>query len=91
MNLHTVSLMAVKEKTDLVKHHASICKKIDGILKTVDGLRSDPLFIDNIHGEQELNLDQAIELLHSVKVKFLPKNVTPKLSAAFENSSFDVS
>jgi len=91
MNLYTFMIMKIKQETDLVKHHASICKKIDGMLKTLDGLREDPLFIDNIHGEQELNLDQTIELFQGIKANFLPKNVKSDLSPAFEAASFDVS
>jgi hypothetical protein len=83
--------MKIKEKTDLVKHHAAICKKIDGMLKTLDGLREDPLFIDNIHGEQELSLDQTIELFTGIKANFVAKNVNNEVSAAFEAASFDVS
>ena len=91
MNLYTFMIMKIKQETDLVKHHASICKKIDGMLKTLDGLREDPLFIDNIHGEQELSLDQTIELFHGIKANFLTKNVNNEVSAAFEAASFDVS
>ena len=52
MNLHTIFVMKLKEKTDLKKHHANVLKKLDGLLKTIDGLREDPIFIDTIHGEQ---------------------------------------
>ena len=53
MNIHTFFVMKLKEKTDLKKHHASILKKLDSVLSTIDGLREDPLFIDGIHGEQD--------------------------------------
>ena len=91
MNLHTAFIMKLREKTDLKKHHLNILKKIDGVLKTIDGLREDPLFIDNIHGEQELNLDQSIEMLNGIRARFLPENPTPELAAGFETNSFDVS
>ena len=42
MNIHTYFVMKLREKTDLKKHHASILKKLDGILSTIDGLREDP-------------------------------------------------
>ena len=54
MNIHTFFVMKLKEKNDIKKHYASVLKKLDGVLKTIDGLREDPIFIDTIHGEQEL-------------------------------------
>ena len=83
MNLHTFFVMKLKEKTDL--------KKLDGVLSTIDGLREDPLFIDTIHGEQELSLDQTIELFNGIRTHFLPPNAPPELAAGFETSAFDVS
>ena len=62
MNLHTYMIMKLKEKTDVKKHHANILRKVDTVLKHIDDLREDPLFIEKIHGEQELSLDQTIEL-----------------------------
>ena len=62
MNFHTFTIMKLKEKTDVKKHHANILRKVDTVLKHIDDLREDPLFIDKIHGEQELSLDQTIEL-----------------------------
>ena len=91
MNIHTFFIMKLKEKTDLKKHHASILKKLDGILSTIDGLREDPLFIDHIHGEQELSLDQTIELLCGIRSHFITDKKEAELPIGFESSSFDVS
>ena len=91
MNIHTYFVMKLKEKTDLKKHHASILKKLDGVLSTVDGLREDPLFIDTIHGEQELSLDQTIELLVGIRDHFVTDQKEKELPIGFESSSFDVS
>ena len=60
------------------------------LLKTIDGLREDPIFIDTIHGEQELSLDQTIELFNGIRSHFVPPNA-PELAAGFETNSFDVS
>ena len=49
------------------------------------------MFIDSIHGEQELSLDQTIELFNGIRSHFLPPNAPPELAAGFETSSFDVS
>ena len=91
MNIHTFFVMKLKEKTDLKKHHASILKKLDSVLPTIDGLREDPMFIDSIHGEQELSLDQTIELLVGIRTKFITEKKDLELPIGFESSSFDVS
>ena len=91
MNLHTIFVMKLKEKTDLKKHHATVLKKLDGLLKTIDGLREDPIFIDTIHGEQELSLDQTIELLVGIRTHFITDKKEAELPIGFESSSFDVS
>ena len=85
MNIHTYFVMKLKEKTDLKKHHASILKKLDGVLSTIDGLREDPIFIDGIHGEQELSLDQTIELFNGIRSHFLPPNASTRISSRFRN------
>ena len=91
MNLHTVMLMKLKEKTDIKKQNAVILRKIDSVLKNIDDLREDPLFIDNIHGEQELSLDQTIELLTGIRTHFITDQKDKELPIGFEASSFDVS
>ena len=91
MNLHTVMVMKLKEKTDIKKHKASILKKLDGVLSTIDGLREDPIFIDTIHGEQELSLDQTIELFNGIRSHFVSPNNPESKELGFETNSFDVS
>ena len=91
MNLHTFMIMKLKEKTDIKKHHTNVLRKIDTVLKHIDDLREDPLFINNIHGEQELNLDQTIELLIGIRDHFITDQKEKELPIGFESSSFDVS
>ena len=91
MNLHTAMIMKLKEKTDIKKQNAVILRKIDSVLKNIDDLREDPLFIDNIHGEQELSLDQTIELLCGIRTHFITDKKDKELPIGFESSSFDVS
>ena len=91
MNLHTIFVMKLKEKTDLKKHHAIVLKKLDGLLKTIDGLREDPIFIDTIHGEQELSLDQTIELFNGIRSHFVSPDNPEAKAPGFETNSFDVS
>ena len=82
---------AMKSSTDMVKHHRSVVKKVDSILNNIDMLREDPLFIDNIHGEQELSLDQSVDLIKAIKDQFIPLNVTPEPSPVHEAGEIDIS
>ena len=91
MNLHTYMIMKLKEKTDVKKHHSNILRKVDTVLKHIDDLREDPLFIEKIHGEQELSLDQTIELLVGIRTHFITDKKEAELPIGFESSSFDVS
>ena len=91
MNFHTYTIMKLKEKTDIKKHQSNILKKVDIVLKHIDELREDPLFIDKIHGEQELSLDQTIELLCGIRTHFVADKKDKELPIGFESSSFDVS
>ena len=84
-------IMKLKEKTDIKKHHSNILRKVDTVLKHIDDLREDPLFIDQIHGEQELSLDQTIELLVGIRTKFVTEKKDLELPICIESSSFDVS
>ena len=89
MNNHTYVLSTLeKSKT---KHYEKIVETVDSMLRDVDWLMEDPLFIDNIHGEQELSLDQAVELFNNIRVQFLPDPKVPEFSAAHESASIDVS
>ena len=84
-------IMKLKEKTDTKKHHANILRKVDTVLKHIDDLREDPLFIEKIHGEQELSFDQTIELLVGIRTHFITEKKDVELPIGFESSSFDVS
>jgi len=90
-NLYTYMITAMKQTKDMVKHHKSVVSKLDSILINLDILMEDPLFIDNIHGEQELSIDQAVELLKAIKSQFIPLNPEPELSPLHESGIIDVS
>ena len=83
--------MKLKKKLNIKKHHANILRKVDTVLKHIDDLREDPLFIENIHGEQELSLDQTIDLLCGIRNHFITDKKDKELPIGFESSSFDVS
>ena len=91
MNIHTFFVMKLKEKTDIKKHYASVLKKLDCVLKTIDVLREDSIFIDTIHGEQELSLDQTIELFNGIRSHFVAPDSPEAKAPGFETNSFDVS
>jgi hypothetical protein len=38
----------------------------------------DPIFLDTIHGEQELALDQSLELIDGIKYSFVPEYLLPE-------------
>jgi hypothetical protein len=78
-------------ETTKESHYEKIVETVDSMLRDIDELMEDPLFINNIHGEQELSLDQAIELLSNIRVQFLPDIKAPAFSPAHESGSIDVS
>lgn len=73
----------------LEKRHQDILTKLESIVNTLDDLLEDPLFLDNIHGEQELSLDLALETLEGVIARFTPAPAQPLYSPQFEADSFD--
>ena len=90
-NLYTYMISAMKQNTDMFKHHKGVVKRLDSILKDVEILMEDPLFIDGIHGEQELSLDQTLELLKAIKEQFIPLKEEPEFRPEFESAVSDVS
>ena len=89
MNIHTYMLSTLEKSK--AKHYEEIVNTVDSMLRDIDELMEDPLFIDNIHGEQELSLDQAVELFNNIRVQFLPAPNIPEFSPAYESGSIDVS
>ena len=84
-------ISAMKASKDMVKHHQDVVKKIDSMLTNIEILMEDPLFIDNIHGEQELSLDQSLELLKAIRSQFIPLNPEPEVVPLHELETSDVS
>ena len=72
-------------------YESKFLKKLDSVLTTIDVLREDPIFIDTIHGEQELSLDQTIELFNGIRSHFVSPNSPESKEHGFETNSFDVS
>ena len=89
MNVHSYMLSILEPTKE--SHYEKIVETVDSMMRDIDELMEDPLFINNIHGEQELSLDQAIELLSNIRVQFLPDIKAPAFSPAHESGSIDVS
>ena len=81
----------MKQSKDIVKHHQSVVKRLTSILNNLEILQEDPIFIDGIHGEQELSLDQTIELFNGIRSHFVAPNSPEAKEPGFETNSFDVS
>ena len=73
------------------KHHQAVVKKLVSIINNVEILQEDPIFIDGIHGEQELSLDQSLELLKAIKEQSIPLKAELKFRPEFESAVSDVS
>ena len=89
MNLHTVVIKAMKKSDALASHHETIVTKLQGLYLEIKDLMEDPLFIDNIHGEQELSLDQTLELLIGIMSEFQPAPPKPELPYGYELQQYD--
>ena len=90
-NLYTYMLTTMQQNKDKVKHHQAVVKKLVSIINNVEILQEDPIFIDGIHGEQELSLDQALELIKAIKEQFIPLKAEPEFRPEFESAVSDVS
>jgi len=90
-NLYTHMITAMKNDPKNANHHKGVVKQLDEVLTVIKNLQEDPLFISNIHGEQELSLDQTIELLKGIRVLFIKEAEKEEISPSFETESFDIS
>jgi hypothetical protein len=61
----------------------SIQRRLDAITNELDELLENPIFINTIHGEQEMQLELTIELLESIAIKFQSQEVTVDKYAAY--------
>ena len=90
MNLYTFTLRTMAASESIEKRFETILEKINSIIYTLDDLLEDAVFLDTIHGEQELSLDLALEVLDGIAAKFeLQVQVKPQFPLV-EDDSFDV-
>ncbi len=92
MNLHTYAIRTMKEDGCLVeKRFQAIVETLETAYRCLEDLMDDPLFLDTIHGEQELALDQALELIDGIKYNFEPEFTLPHVADTERFGNADVS
>jgi hypothetical protein len=69
--------------------YETIVTKLELILNTLDDLMEDPLFMDTIHGEQELSLDLYYELMDTIITQFKPQETTTAYRPLLVDDSYD--
>lgn len=88
MNLHTFTIRTMAQDR-IDEHHYQIVSQLEGILNTIDALFENPIFIDNIEGEQELRLDAFSEMLEAMVVQFSPSPKAAPFIPRLQDDSFD--
>lgn len=73
------------------KRIRSIVETLETAYRCLEDLMDDPIFLDGIHGEQELALDQTLELIDNIKYGFEPEFILPHLSESDMFGNADVS
>jgi hypothetical protein len=77
-------------RTDSIdSRYQEIIHKIDVIIKYLEELVEDPIFIDSIHGEQEMALDLSLELMDTIKSQFEPEVAEDPFHPLVADESFD--
>jgi hypothetical protein len=90
MNLYTFTLRTMAASESIEKRFETILEKINSIIYTLDDLLEDPIFLDTIHGEEELSLDLTLEVLDGIASKFEPQVQVKPQFPLVEDDSFDV-
>ena len=91
MNLHTFAIAKMKEDCTVEKRFQSIIQTLDTAYRCLEDLMDDPIFLDTIHGDQELALDQALELIDNIKYNFEPEYTLPIVTESDRFGNADVS
>jgi len=91
MNLHTYALRKMKEDCSVERRFESIVQTLETAYRCLEDLMDDPIFLDTIHGEQELAMDQALELIDNIKYNFEPEYTLPHVTTGDRFGDADVS
>jgi hypothetical protein len=81
----------MKEDCLVEKRIQSIVETLETAYRCLEDLLDDPIFLDTVHGEQELALDQTLELIDQIKYQFEPEFVLPHVSESDAFGNADVS
>lgn len=73
----------------LDKRYEVIVDKLNLILNTLEDLIENPIFLDTIHGEQELALDITLELIDQITSQFQPKDAVEESLLLITDDSYD--
>lgn len=66
MNLYTYTLHLMKKADTVEERFLKFQTKLLGMMKTIDELLEDPLFMDAISGTEEVGLDQTKEFFDNI-------------------------
>lgn len=77
-NLYSAQVKAMRENTDIEKRYKQIVDTLETAYRCLEDLMDDPIFLDTIHGEQELAMDQTLELIDGIKYSFIPEYLLPQ-------------
>ena len=91
MNLHSFAIAKMKEDCTVEKRFQSIIQTLDTAYRCLEDLMDDPIFLDTIHGDQELALDQALELIDNIKYSLEPEYTLPLVTESDRFGNADVS
>jgi hypothetical protein len=91
MNLYTYALRKMKEDCSVERRFQSIVQTLETAYRCLEDLMDDPIFLDTIHGEQELAMDQALELIDNIKYNFEPEYTLPHVTTGDRFGDADVS
>lgn len=77
MNLYTVAIHTMKmRQTPADLKQEQFVATLNKIHSDIQALLEDPLFIDSIHGEQEMGLDLTLELLDNITERIAPQDTS---------------
>lgn len=89
MNLYTWGVRTLSKPETLEIRYKEILASLDQIMTTLEDLMEDPIFVDNIHGEQELSLDLTFELLETIMSQFEPEEEEEERGYPLLDDSYD--
>jgi hypothetical protein len=61
-------------QTPADQKHNQFIEVLQNVYSQLTNLLEDPLFIDSIHGEQEMGLDLSLELIDNIIARIDPKD-----------------